>query len=158
MPGYLAQTSSARWRLPQQGPRARRLGSRARSRSRSIGPESLRSRRAARQPWHSVRALTVPWVSPVASARRSDMGQRRAYPPCGPAATDFHPLDGARYLRDSQHADALLCRLAAHHSCAIIEAGERGLADVLAREFEPVPDVLSSALTCCDITTSPDGE
>jgi len=42
-------------------------------------------------------------------------------------------LDGARYLRDVQHADALLCRLVAHHSCAIIEAGERGLADVLRR-------------------------
>jgi len=72
--------------------------------------------------------------------------------------TGFHPLDGARYLRDTQHADAMLCRLVAHHSCAIIEAGERGLADVLALEFEPAPDALSSALTYCDMTTSPDGE
>jgi len=76
----------------------------------------------------------------------------------GLAATGFHPLDGARYLRDARHADAMLCRLAAHHSCAIIEAGERGLADVLGREFEPPPDVLGSALTFCDMTTSPDGE
>ena len=76
----------------------------------------------------------------------------------GLASTCFHPLDGARYLRDAQHADALLCRLVAHHSCAIIEAEERGLADVLGREFEPAPDALSSALTCCDMTTSPDGE
>ena len=45
-----------------------------------------------------------------------------------------------------------------HHSCAIIEAGERGLADVLSSEFEPAPDVLASVLTCCDMTTSPDGE
>ena len=29
---------------------------------------------SSRQPWHSVRALTVPWVSPVASARRSNSG------------------------------------------------------------------------------------
>ncbi len=58
----------------------------------------------------------------------------------GLVATGFHPLDGARYLRDTQHADAMLCRLVAHHSCAIIEAGERGLADVLALEFEPAPD------------------
>ena len=65
----------------------------------------------------------------------------------GLAVTGFHPLDGARYLRDAQHADAMLCRLAAHHSCAIIEAGERGLAGVLGREFEPPPDVLGSALT-----------
>ena len=52
----------------------------------------------------------------------------------------------------------MLCRLVAHHSCAIVEAGERGLADVLSLEFEPAPDVLSSVLTCCDMTTSPDGE
>ena len=76
----------------------------------------------------------------------------------GLALTGLHQLDGARYLRDAQHADALLCRLVAHHSCAIIEAGERGLADVLSLEFEPAPDALSSVLTCCDMTTSPDGE
>ena len=76
----------------------------------------------------------------------------------GLAATGFHPLDGARYLRDTQHADALLGRLVAHHSCALIEADERGLADVLSREFEPPPDVLGSALTFCDMTTGPDGE
>ena len=74
------------------------------------------------------------------------------------AVTGLHQLDGARYLRDAQHADAMLCRLVAHHSCAIIEAGERGLADVLSLEFEPAPQELSSALTYCDMTTSPDGE
>ena len=52
----------------------------------------------------------------------------------------------------------MLCRLVAHHSCAIIEAGERGLADVLSYEFDPAPDVLANVLTCCDMTTSPDGE
>ena len=52
----------------------------------------------------------------------------------------------------------MLCRLVAHHFCAIIEAGERGLADVLSLEFEPAPYALSSVLTCCDMTTSPDGE
>jgi hypothetical protein len=41
---------------------------------------------------------------------------------------------------------------------ADIEAGERGLADVLNLEFEPAPHVLSSVLTYCDMTTSPDGE
>jgi predicted hydrolase (HD superfamily) len=75
----------------------------------------------------------------------------------GLAATGFHPLDGARYLRDVQHADAMLCRLVAHHSCAAIEAEERGLADALALEFEPAPDILANALTYCDMTTSPDG-
>ena len=76
----------------------------------------------------------------------------------GLATTGLHQLDGARYLRDSQQADALLCRLVAHHSCAIIEAGERGLAGVLNSEFDPAPDLLASVLTCCDMTTSPDGQ
>jgi HD superfamily phosphodiesterase len=49
----------------------------------------------------------------------------------GLTLTGLHQFDGARYLRDTQHADALLCRLVAHHSCAIVEAGERGLAGVL---------------------------
>ena len=79
----------------------------------------------------------------------------------GLTLTGLHQLDGARHLRDALHADALLCRLVAHHSCAIIEAGERGLANVLSLEFEPAPYALASALTCCDMTTSPtspDGE
>ncbi len=48
----------------------------------------------------------------------------------GLAVTGLHALDGARYLRDAQHADAMLCRLVAHHTCASVEAGERGLADL----------------------------
>jgi HD domain len=74
------------------------------------------------------------------------------------AATGLHGLDGARYLRDIQHAEPLLCRLVAHHSCAVIEAEERGLAHVLTREFAPPPQPLADALTFCDMTTSPDGE
>jgi HD domain len=31
----------------------------------------------------------------------------------GLAVTGLHALDGARYLRDSQHADGMLCRLVA---------------------------------------------
>src|ERR1700730_17483712 len=76
----------------------------------------------------------------------------------GLAVTGLHALDGARYLRDAQHADAMLCRLVAHPSCSIVEAEERGLADVLSLEFEPAPYALASVLTCCDMTTSPDGE
>ena len=74
------------------------------------------------------------------------------------AATGLHGLDGARYLRDVQHAEPLLCRLVAHHSCAVIEAEERSLAHVLNREFAPPPRPLADALTFCDMTTSPDGE
>jgi hypothetical protein len=76
----------------------------------------------------------------------------------GLAVTDLHALDGARYLRDVQHAVVMLCRLVAHHFCAVIEAEERGLRDVLSLEFEQAPQVLSSMLTFCDMTTSPDGE
>ena len=74
------------------------------------------------------------------------------------AETGLHGLDGARYLRDVQHAEPVLCRLVAHHSCAVIEAEERGLAHVLSREFAPPPRPLADALTFCDMTTSPDGE
>jgi hypothetical protein len=74
------------------------------------------------------------------------------------ASTGLHGLDGARYLRDVQHADPIVCRLVAHHSCAVIEAEERGLASLLRQEFDSPPQSLADALTCCDMTTSPDGE
>jgi hypothetical protein len=74
------------------------------------------------------------------------------------ARTGLHGLDGARYLRDVQYASPMLCRLVAHHSCAIIEAEERDLADVLSREFQLPPQPLADALTFCDMTTSPDGD
>jgi hypothetical protein len=71
--------------------------------------------------------------------------------------SEFHPLDGARYLRDVEHADPMVCRLVANHSCAIIEAEEQGLAADLAREFKPAPRRLADALIYCDMTTGPDG-
>ena len=74
------------------------------------------------------------------------------------ADTGFHPLDGARYLRDVQLADPVLCRLVANHSCAIIEAEERGLADVLSSEFPAPAPMLSDALAYCDMTTTPTGD
>lgn len=74
------------------------------------------------------------------------------------AITGFHPLDGARYLRDHEHADELLCRLVAHHSCAAIEAEERGLAGDLIRAFPPPPCDVLDALTYCDMTVGPDGQ
>lgn len=72
--------------------------------------------------------------------------------------TGFHPLDGARYLRDIDRTDDRLCRLVAHHSGAMIEATERGLADELAREFRPVRRDLADALSYCDMTTGPHGQ
>ena len=62
-------------------------------------------------------------------------------------------------IRSGTHqAESLLCRLVAHHSCAVIEADERGLAHVLTREFTPPPQPLADALTFCDMTTSLDGD
>ncbi len=72
--------------------------------------------------------------------------------------TGFHPLDGARYLRDVQNADQMLCRLVANHTGALIEAEERGLAGALVTEFPPASLLLSDALTYCDMTTGPDGQ
>jgi predicted hydrolase (HD superfamily) len=71
--------------------------------------------------------------------------------------TGFHPLDGARYLRGTHQADAVLCSLVAHHSYAVIEAEERGLAGELSREFPLTSPVLSDALAYCDMTTDPGG-
>src|SRR5690349_13818372 len=43
------------------------------------------------------------------------------------AITGFHPLDGARFLRDEHGAGERLTRLVANHSFALLEAEERGL-------------------------------
>src|SRR5215472_282179 len=135
--------------------------SRSSTRSRPPGPSSL-GRMNALASWaeHLARALLqepLPrrWahVQGVATRARSlapilgadaDLLQAAAwlhdigYAP-SLAVTGLHALDGARYLRDARHADAMLCRLVAYHSCAIIEASERGLADVLRSEFDPAP-------------------
>src|SRR5262249_19417306 len=70
----------------------------------------------------------------------------------------LHSLDGARYLRDVHHADGMVCRLVAHHSCAIAEAEQYGLAADLAREFKPAPRSLADSLIYCDMPPGPDGQ
>jgi HD domain len=72
--------------------------------------------------------------------------------------TGFHPLDGARYLGDTVQASDMLCRLVAHHSCALIEAAQHGLAEQLSQEFQPARPDLADALIYCDMTTGPDGQ
>jgi putative nucleotidyltransferase with HDIG domain len=72
--------------------------------------------------------------------------------------TGLHSLDGVRYLRDTEHADPRVCSLVAYHSCAHIEARNRGLDDDLTAEFEPIGGLLADALIYCDMTTTPDGE
>ncbi len=51
----------------------------------------------------------------IAAAWLHDIGYA---PVLADQGTGFHPLDGARHLRDALNADGLLCRLVAHHSCA----------------------------------------
>ncbi|NEA72793.1 HD domain-containing protein [Streptomyces sp. SID13588] len=73
------------------------------------------------------------------------------------AATGFHPLDGARFLREQEGADERVVRLVAHHSCALLEAEERGLRQELEAEFPQERRALVDALIFCDMTTTPDG-
>lgn len=99
--------------------------------------------------------LTGEFITPqatilIAAAWLHDVGYAPAV-----AATGFHPLDGAHYLR-GQGFPAQVVSLVAFHTGAQFEADRRGLAAKL-NEF-PAPDpVLLDALTCADMTTSPAG-
>lgn len=50
-----------------------------------------------------------------------------------------------------------MIRLVAHHSCALLEAEERGLRQELEAEFPLEEPHLVDALIYCDMTTTPDG-
>jgi hypothetical protein len=108
--------------------------------------------------WHA--AATLADVLPdhvgdvVAAAWLHDIGYASAL-----VDTGFHPIDGARHLRRIGFGDRRLWTLVAHHTCAVIEAEERGLSDVLTGEFpvDGADPLALSALTYCDVTTGPDG-
>ena len=72
--------------------------------------------------------------------------------------TAFHPLDGARHLRRLGTVSERVVCLVAHHSCAVIEADERGLADDLLTEFAREETPTADALWYADMTTGPDGQ
>ncbi|WP_280417264.1 HD domain-containing protein [Nocardia carnea] len=69
------------------------------------------------------------------------------------AATGFHPVDGARFLREVG-ASNRLCGLVANHSCACVEARRRGISIEWADEESATRD----ALWWADMTTTPDGD
>jgi hypothetical protein len=71
--------------------------------------------------------------------------------------TGFHPLDGARYLRQ-MGIDGQVVSLVAYHSCAPIEADVRGLGAELASEFLLADSLLTDVLLYCDMTTGPGGD
>jgi len=99
------------------------------------------------------RALGEDAVLLLAAAALHDVGYAPRL-----AVTGFHPLDGARFLRDEHSADERLVRLVANHSYALLEAEERGLAGELADEFPLLDEpLLVDALVYCDMTTTPDG-
>lgn len=87
----------------------------------------------------------------VASAWLHDIGYASALVDSG-----FHPIDGARHLRELAF-DERVVNLVAHHSCARIEAELRGLTAVLNCEFPRDSSLPHDELCFCDQTTSPDG-
>jgi HD domain-containing protein len=88
----------------------------------------------------------------VSAAWLHDLGYAK-----GIASTGFHPLDGARFLRQ-QGFDGRVTELVAHHSCAVVEAEVRGLYGELATEFHREYSPTADALWYCDMTTGPDGQ
>ena len=130
---------------------------RARLLAESLLPRNLPSR------WRHVQGVAVwagqvtTWLDGVdgdlvASAWLHDIG----YAP-DLVVTGFHPLDGARYLRNERFGHRV-AGLVAHHSYARIEAGLRGLGAVLDAEF-PHEDSLTADVLCyCDMTVGPDGD
>jgi putative nucleotidyltransferase with HDIG domain len=70
--------------------------------------------------------------------------------------TGFHPLDGARFLRQSGWSDEIV-NLVAHHSGARFEAEQRGMTAEL-NSFPFVDSPLLDALVAADLTTGPQGQ
>ncbi|CAN5401171.1 HDIG domain-containing protein [soil metagenome] len=71
------------------------------------------------------------------------------------AATGFHPLDSARYLRSLGHDR--LAGLVAHHTGSAYEAKLRGHEEALAA-FGNERSLVTAALAYSDLTTGPDGQ
>ncbi|GGR71987.1 hypothetical protein GCM10010197_44230 [Nocardioides luteus] len=67
----------------------------------------------------------------------------------------MHAIDGARHLR-RMGWDERVVSMVAHHSCALLEAEERGLSAAL-DEFERPPAEYEDAVCFCDMTTGPAG-
>jgi HD domain len=88
----------------------------------------------------------------VSAAWLHDIG----YSP-GLVDTGLHAFDGARWLIANKFGERL-ASLVAYHSCAVFEAEERNIADLLTSEFSPEDSAVTDALWCADMTTGPDGQ
>jgi hypothetical protein len=71
--------------------------------------------------------------------------------------TEFHPLDGARWLREHDWPSET-CRLVAWHTEPLAEARRRNLDAELLAEFDRPDRLAAAALTWADLTSSPRGE
>jgi hypothetical protein len=101
-----------------------------------------------------VLALVEPgWRASLADAAwLHDIGYSSAV-----AVTEFHPLDGARWLREHDRPSET-CRLVAWHTEPLEEARLRGLDAELVAEFDRPDRLAAAALTWADLTSSPRGE
>jgi putative nucleotidyltransferase with HDIG domain len=70
--------------------------------------------------------------------------------------TGFHPLDGAVWLSKAGFDDRVSA-LVAYHTCADIEAEERGFAETL-KAFPHERSLVADALLYADMTSGPDGQ
>jgi len=118
-----------------------------------VGTRLPHSRRVAGQASIISDFLEDRWSGAVVDAAwLHDIGHSPAV-----SSSGFHPLDGARWLRE-QGFSLDTCSLVAWHTGAIHEARERGLEDELRTEFAtPAPSALD-ALTWADLTSSPSGD
>lgn len=120
---------------------------------RDVGTRLAHSARVATQADRVAHLLNEPWRSAIAEAAwLHDIGYSEQI-----ARTDFHPLDGARWLRDHGWPSEV-CRLVAWHTEASIEAALRGLDCDLVAEFEQPPSSVAAVLSWADMTSSPAGE
>lgn len=71
--------------------------------------------------------------------------------------TGFHPIDGAAYLQRTAPTLHEITSLVAHHTGALFEAHQRGLADQLARYPYPTAGIDLAILNCADLCTGPHG-
>jgi hypothetical protein len=93
------------------------------------------------------------WRSPLRDAAwLHDVGYSETV-----ALTGFHPLDGARWLRDRGWPQET-CRLVAWHTESLEEARRYGLDAALSEEFGRPAPLAAAALAWADLTTSPHGE
>ncbi len=118
-----------------------------------VGTRVAHSHAVASQALVAEPLLDAPWnAALVDAAWLHDIGY-------APEVVDigFHPLDGARYLRDCGWS-LEVCRLVAWHTCASLEAEMRGLYGVLVEEFASPPSEPAAVLAWADLTSSPTGE